>query len=326
MMMRPRSRRSFPLAFSLETCLLVLVLFSAPAQAELKIVLKNDFIEKFKDRATITAQFTVDATSTVHRPAQDADIHIAGHSDDVGLPLVSEIMNARGEPTALQAVKAAESSSQPVTVAGAWRIWSEHGGIEDQVQGAPVTITGSNPAHVFQIHPITNFDGHSVLKSIHSIQGYKPKDAHEAFMAYERIQSVLSFNADTTTIRTVTAGYNYVKFIMELNEDPIHETDGGDGRLVFAKVYTTDCELLLHKRRMIFVKDTPPETTVKALRQGKQLLVLGLPRIDLSLVSFRTHCSQDTECAQKHPDVLSWSLPYEMIIVGVYGTASCSTP
>jgi hypothetical protein len=325
-MTRPRSRRPVFSGLSLATCLVMLVLVSAPAQAELNIVLKNDFIEKFKNRATITAQFTVDATSKVHPPSQDADIHIAGHSDDVGLPLVSEIMNAKGEPAALQAVKAAESSSQPVSVNGAWRIWSEHGGIDDQVQGAPVTITDSNPPHVFEIHPVINFDGHSVLKSIHSIQGYKPKDAHDAFMAYEGIQSVLSFNAETTTIRTVTAGYNYVKFIMELNEDPTHETDGGDGRSVFAKVYTADCELLLHKRRMIFVKDTPPETTVKALRQGKQLLVLGLPRIDLSLVSFRTNCSRDTECAQKHPDVLSWSLPYEMIIVGVYGTASCSTP
>jgi hypothetical protein len=325
-MMRPHLRCSFPSVLSVTTCLLVLVLVSASAHAELNIVLKNDFIEKFKNRATITVPFTVDATSKVHPASQDADIHIAGHSDDVGLPLVAEIMNAKGEPAALQAVKAAESSSQPVAVAGAWRIWCEHGGIDDQVQGASVTITDSNPQHVFEIHPIINFDGHSVLKSIHPIQGYKPKDAHEAFMAYEGIQSVLTFNADTTTIRTVTAGYNYVKFILELNEDPTHETDGGDGRSVFAKVYTTDCELLLHKRRMIFVKDTPPEATVKTLRQGKQVLVLGLPRIDLALVSFRTHCSQDAECKQMHPDVLNWSLPHEMIIVGVYGAASCPTP
>lgn len=283
----------------------------------------NEFIEKYKNRATITAQFTVVATSKVHPASQDADIHIAGRSDDIGLPTVAEIMNAKGEPTALKAVMAAEKSGQPVTVTGAWRIWAEHGGIDDQVQGAAVTVTDSNPPHVFEIHPVSGFDNKSVLKSLHPIQGYTPKEAHDAFMAYEGISSVITPGADTTTIRTVTAGYNYVKFIMELNEDPTHETDGGDGRSVLAKVYDTACDLLLHKRRMIFVKDTPPEQRVKTLSKGKQLLVLGLPRIDLSLVSFRTRCDKEPDCKQKFPDVLQWSLPYEIIVVGVYGTASC---
>ena len=296
------------------------------AWADLNIVLKNDFIEKYKGRATMTAQFTVDAMSAVHPPSQDADIHIAGHSDDVSLPMVAEIMNAKGEPAALKAVNAAKSSGAPVSVTGAWRIWCEHGGIDDQVQGAPVTVSNSNPPHVFQIHPVSNFDGHSVLRSLHPIQGYAPKKPHDAFMAYEGISSVITPGADTTTIRTVTAGYNYVKFVMELTEDPTHETENGDGRSAFARVYDTDCELLLQNRRMIFVKDTTPEKKVKTLHKGDQLLVLGLPRLDLSLVSFRTHCAQDAECKSKHPDVLQWSLPYEMIIAGVYGPASCPAP
>jgi hypothetical protein len=320
------TRRSFLPILSATAPLLILVFLSSLAHAELNIVLKNEFIEKYKNRATITAQFTVVATSKVHPASQDADIHIAGRSDDIGLPTVAEIMNAKGEPTALKAVKAAENNGQPVTVIGAWRIWAEHGGIDDQVQGAPVTVTDSNPPHVFEIHPVTEFDNKSVLKSLQPIKGYTPKDAHDAFMAYEGISSIITAGTDTTTIRTVTAGYNYVKFIMELNEDPTHETDDGDGRSVFAKVYDTDCELLLHKRRMIFVKNTPPEQRVKTLKQGRQLVVLGLPRVDLSLVSFRTRCDKEPECKQKFPDVLQWSLPYEMIIAGVYGTASCPTP
>lgn len=326
MLISSYTRRAFSPILSASGFLLVLVLLSARASADLNIVLKNDFIEKYKNRATITAQFTVVATSKVHPASQDADIHIAGRSDDVGLPMVAEIMNAKGEPGALKAVKAAENSGEPVTVAGAWRIWSEHGGINDQVQGAPVTVTDSNPPHVFEIHPVSEFDNKSVLKSVQPIKGYKPKDAHDAFMAYEGISSVITPGTDTTTIRTVTAGYNYVKFIMELNEDPTHETDESDGRSVFAKVYDTDCELLLHKRRMIFVKDTPSEKRIKTLHQGNQLVVLGLPRIDLSLVSFRTGCDKDPGCKQKFPDVLQWSLPYEIIVVGVYGTASCPTP
>jgi hypothetical protein len=321
-----RTRTAFLAVLSVTVYLLVFVLLSALAHAELNIVLKNDFIEKYKDRATITAQFTVVAASKVHPASQDADIHIAGRSEDIGLPVVAEIMNAKGAPAALKAVKAGENSGEPVPVIGAWRIWAEHGGIDDQVQGAPVTVADSNPPHVFQIHPVSQFDNKSVLKSLHPIQGYTPKKAHDAFMAYERLSSVITPGADTTTIRTVTAGYNYVKFIMELSEEPTHETDSGDGRSVFAKVYDTDCELLLHKRRMIFVKDSPPEQKVKTLHRGRQLLVLGLPRIDLSLVSFRTGCDKDPACKQKHPDVLQWSLPYEIIVVGVYGAASCPAP
>jgi hypothetical protein len=105
------------------TILLIIVFLNALADAELNIGLKNDFIEKYKNRVTITAQFTVLATSKVHPASQDADIHIAGRSDDVGLPTVAEIMNAKGEPIALKAVKAAENNGQPVTVTGAWRIW-----------------------------------------------------------------------------------------------------------------------------------------------------------------------------------------------------------
>ena len=40
--------------------------------------------------------------------------------------------------------------------------------------------------------------------------------------------------------------------------------------------------------------------------------VLGIPRIDLALVSYRTRV------ADTRPEVLEWNLPYELIVVGVY--------
>src|ERR1043166_3958971 len=156
-----RTRSAFLAVLSVTVYLLVFVLLSALAHAELNIVLKNDFIEKYKDRATITARFTVVAASKVHPASQDADIHIAGRSEDIGLPVVAEIMNAKGSPAALKAVKAGENSGEPVPVIGAWRIWAEHGDIDDQVQGAPVTDADSNPPHVFQIHPVSQFDNKS---------------------------------------------------------------------------------------------------------------------------------------------------------------------
>jgi hypothetical protein len=45
--------------------------------------------------------------------------------------------------------------------------------------------------------------------------------------------------------------------------------------------------------------------------------VLGMPRLNLSLVSFRaSHGGTD-------PDVLSWNLPYEMVIVGDFKDNRC---
>ncbi len=63
---------------------------------------------------------------------------------------------------------------------------------------------------------------------------------------------------------------------------------------------------------MVSVKDTPPYDAVKGKNAGDCLRVLGMPRIDLALVSWRA------QNAKTRPDVLSWNLPYEMIVVGVY--------
>jgi hypothetical protein len=305
-----------------------LLLASHAAHADLNIILKNTFIEQYKLRAAITAKFKVDKATKPHAPKDDADIHIAGRSDDVGLPMVAEIMNAAEDKPALAAVTAA-TGGEPVRVTGAWRLWTEHGGIGDQIQGDPVPPpSDTNPAHVFEIHPIVDFAGHSVAASLHPIAGYTPKEAHAAFVKYEGTKSSITPGANTTTITTTMAGYNYVDFVIEPTGEQ-KEVEGG--RFVMAKVFSPDCQLLVHNRRMVFLAGTPPETQVKALPAGGQLRVLGIPRIDLSLVSWRTHCAQNQipdqpGCAAKHPDVLQWSLPYEMIIVGIGEPVSCTEP
>jgi len=47
------------------------------------------------------------------------------------------------------------------------------------------------------------------------------------------------------------------------------------------------------------------------------MVVLGIPRVDLALVSWRARN------APKRPEVLTWNLPYEIIVVGVYEGAVC---
>jgi hypothetical protein len=85
-----------------------------------------------------------------------------------------------------------------------------------------------------------------------------------------------------------------------------------DGSFVYAKVRDWDGELVARKKRMVFVKDTPPELAVRDLKRGDCIRALGIPRLNLALVSWRVRNSE------AKPDVLGWNLPYEIIVVGVY--------
>jgi len=292
----------------------LLVVQPLAAFAQIEITLRNPFIEKYKDRTTIDATFTVDkAHRTPNPPAKDGDMHIAGRAPQIGLATVAEIMNAAAESSAVALVHRVEGTGDTVHITGAWRIWCEHAGIAAQVQGAKlVPFTTTNPPHVFEIHPIIQLGATPVVDSWVPIDGYTPKEAGAAFLNYENRRSQISVNAkrNMTTITTTMAGYNYVEFKMVLNGD---QKQVEDGRFVMAQVLDLQDELLVHNRRMVFVKGTAPEQKVQTLQAGDTLHVLGIPRIDLALVSYRVR-NRATR-----PDALTWSLPYEIVVVAVYG-------
>jgi hypothetical protein len=292
--------------------LLILLLLPVVSNAETRITLKNSFIEQYKNKATIEATYTVDrAHKKPNAPSKDGDLHIAGRAPEIGLPAVAEIMNAADENDAVDHIHSVEGTGKTIKIAGAWRLWSEHGGGADQVQGTKLApFDTSNPDHVFEIHPVTRVGDISVLDSLKPIEGFTPKEADNAFTRYENVKCQIIPKGKTTTIVTTMVGFNYVEFIMELNEDK--QTESEDGRFVMASVLDTQEDLLVRNRRMVLVKDTEPEKAVRNLKKGDKLHVLGIPRIDLALVSWRA------KNAKSRPDVLSWSLPYEIIIVGVY--------
>ena len=68
---------------------------------------------------------------------------------------------------------------------------------------------------------------------------------------------------------------------------------------------------LVEKAKMVFLSDTPPARAISGLQRGHRLHVFGLPRIDLSTVAWRARHSRE------HPELLSLSLPYEIMVVGV---------
>jgi hypothetical protein len=296
---------------------LLVVLAAAAAHSEAKITLKNPFITKYMNQATITATFTVDHVGKVKKPSpskpsNDGDIHCSGRAPEIGLAAVAEVMNAADLGEAAAKLKDAEGTDQPLTIVGAWRVWCEHGGGADQVQGAAVSpAKDTNPDHVFEIHPIATVDGVSTVSGYHSIPGYQTKDAATAFNAYQHTRCQITPGKSQTTITTTNVGYNYVEFVLELNEAPT-ATKSGDGALAFAKVLDLSGDLIHRNRRMVFVKDSPPYTAVISQKAGTRLHVLGVPRVDMSLVWWRA------QNAVKKPEALGWSLPYEIIVVAVY--------
>jgi hypothetical protein len=281
------------------------------ASADIEIVLKKTFIENYKDRVTITAPFVIDKShDRPNPPKNDGDLHIAGRSNDVKLPIVAEIMNAKFFKNAVDMVKKKRGTGTQIQLAGAWRLWCEHEGDDLQEQGMNFTIENSNPPHVFEIHPVAKLGNINLLDSLVPIDGYEYKDAEKAFTRYENVRCHLSEDAQKGTVKidTVAAFYNYVEFKIELNETPYKVEDGC---FVFCKVLDLGGELINYKTRMAFVKDSPAEIKVRNMKKGETLRVIGIPRICLKLVSWRV------EHAKERPEVLGWNLPYEMIVVGV---------
>lgn len=287
------------------------------AWAEITITLKNSFIEKYKNRATIEVPFAVEKAHKKPNPAsKDGDLHVAGRAAEVGLPIVAEIMNAASVPQAVAKIQDLVGSAEKVPMAGAWRIWTEHGGDSEQIQGKKIPpYKNANPDHVFEIHPVTKIGDISVADTLRPIEGFKPKHAQPAFHRYEITKSQIIPGKTTTTLVTNMAGYNYVEFLLELNEDPRKVVDG---YLAKSNVHEVDDgELVVRNRRMVFVEGTAPAEAVKDMKDGGCLHVLGIPRIDLALVSWRARN------AKARPDALRWSLPYEIIVVGLYKDNAC---
>ena len=109
----------------LRTALKSLVLAIVPIglHAQIQITLSNSFIEKYKDRVTIDATYTVDkAHPHPNPPKKDGDLHIAGRAPEIGLPTVAEIMNAGSEDSAVALVHGVEGTGTPIDILGAWRI------------------------------------------------------------------------------------------------------------------------------------------------------------------------------------------------------------
>ena len=293
--------------------ILLFILCANGAFAQIQITLRRSFIDSLKNKVTISADYVVDkAHAHPNPPAKDGDMHIAGRAESIGLPIVAEIMNAKGQTSAVQFVHSVEGTDRTTGITGVWRIWCEHAGEDLQVQGEPLTaFQTTNPPHVFEIHPITRFGTFNLLPTLKPIVGFDYKTAEDALFRYAAARSQILVNSDNTvTIQTNGIGFNYVECKIELLNEPVEEDDG---RFVFCKILSLENEIIAQKVRVAFVKGSRPETVEESLAVGKMMHIVAIPRIDLALVAFRADHANDT----RFPNILNWNLPFELVAVAV---------
>jgi hypothetical protein len=288
---------------------------SVAANADSVLWLRSDFIEKYKNRLTISCDYIVDAAhKKPNPPAKDGDMHVAGRCSEIGLPTVAEIQNAASEEAAVDRIHELEGTTQSSSVSGVWRIWPEHGGDNEfdqkETPGEKWSESpATNPPHVFEIHPITRINPLDLLASLKPIDGFDAHPASEAIPKYESSYFSLSLpSRGKIRMGMRMVGYNYIDFVMQFTK---REMSVADGDFVFATIRSDDNELLARKRRVGFVAGSEPYNVERTMSEGDCVALLGIPRLDLALVSWRV------ANARKKPQVLSWGLPYEIIAVGV---------
>jgi len=279
---------------------------------EVVIDLDRSFIEAYKNRVTITVTFTVDVAAERPNPKMfDGDLHFAGRAPEIGLRVVGEIINADKQDSAVALVHRAESTKVPLRLTGAWRLWPEHALGSRQEQGQPVEpLRNANPEHVFEVHPVIRIGGLSLLESFVPVDGYLPGDAERSFGIYETAEASLQVMPTRVTLTSASGLYNDVRFVMRLANE--RQQVVADGRFVAAAVLDLEGNLLVDRVRMVFVKGTAPERAVRALRPGARLVVWGKPRVSFAELSRRIRE------AARNPRVLEETLPYEILVLGVY--------
>lgn len=280
----------------------------APNGAVIEIEL--DFIERLKNRVTLTTDFTVDDAMRSPNPVYlDADIHIAGRSPDIELRLVAEVKNAASAQQAMALIYRAESTHAALRVTGVWRMWPEHA-IGPEIQGERVPpLTTPNADHLFELHPLLRVAGVSLLETLRPVEGYKPGAAKRSFGIWENADCTLKLNPHSVVFFTSNWLYNDVNFLLRPGGDILDVADGG---FVTADALDDDGTVLVRGLRAVLIRGSAADRAVRRLPRGRTLHVWGIPRVSFAEVSRRI------AAARTHPEVLKGSLPYEIIVLGVY--------
>jgi len=281
------------------------------APDRVRLDLDEGFVERYRNRVTITADFTVDAVSrTVNPNAFDGDLHFAGRAPTIGLRLVAEIKNADTEDSAQALVRAARTAGRPLLLTGAWRVWPEHALGAPETQGDSVpALRNANPDHLFEIHPVTRIAGLGLLRSLHPVSGYRPGSPRSTLEEFTRARISIQAGDGRIRLTLPTGLYNDVHFILAPGRHGHRVVV--DGRFLTGTAHDLDGNLLVEGLRIVLVRGSAAERAIRRLGPGGRARVWALPRVSFAELSriARTLPRDSTHAAP---------LPFELLILGVY--------
>lgn len=297
-----------------QACVALAFLIATAPLGATEVLLKNSWVEKHKNRVTTAIDFKVEKAhkepNDIGEKSDDGDMHLAGRSAQVGLPMVVEIVNAAlpAHAGVLAGVKTAAAGQDDVDMAGVWRVWFEHPGQKSRHQGEPVAApTNTNPDHVFEIHPVTRWKADRLDESFVPIEGFTAHEAATAFGRYEKMVVTVNKGSAFTSFEAKMIGFNYTEFTMILTSAP-KKVD--DGFMALAQVADLDGKILVSTpRRMVFVGDTEPAKIIAKAKKGAKFQGLGIPRLNLERLMVKANENKGQPVDVKGA--------YEMIIVGI---------
>ena len=293
--------------------LFLLGLYATSAASPETLILKRAWLDKFKDRATIDASFTIDhADESADPAAAGGDMHVAGSApQEVGLPIVAKLMNggASGERSLFDLIHKNEPSGQPSPITGAWRLWFEHPAAMQQQFAQFPHAANTNPDHSFEIHPITKYAGLDAGASVDFVPGFPAHDAQSSFGSYEKMSISVQATSSAVILDAKKSGFNYAVFHMKLLGKTIPLDDGGAAVLANVSDASDEETVIASKIRMIFLPGTNPFKKIGQGGDGLEFDALGIPRLNLNAISTFINAA-GTAPAQRQ-------LPYEMIVVGL---------
>jgi hypothetical protein len=311
----------------IKSLLILLLAVPAISHSQSPITLRRSFIDSFKNRVTITTEYDVWYTHHKAKKAtEDGDIHCSGYDKKIGMPVVAEIMNAKDEEEAIELLIEHEGKGKAhnptVAVTGVWRLWPEHMGAGSsfykgmKLSKAKIQAKTTNPDHVFEIHPVTQLSDIYLTSTLHNIKGYSPHDAKKAIGKIEEKACSISSKKKTITFSTSQIGYNYIDLWIRVDSSWLVD-DGAFATCTLLKSgfnpesSNVTTNTLAKKIRVAFVKDSEAYIDLVAVGDGQFLHILGTPRINLAVLEWREWVSK------KRPEVLTWTLPYEIIAGGI---------
>jgi len=280
------------------------------------LILNDAFINKYYNRATIATTFTIDIAhkhpNKIGVGSLDGDMHIAGRSNDIGLPCVSEIMNAAQAKTAVDLVHAKEGTDNSISMTGVWRVWFEHPSTS-QTQGDPVDkITTTNPDHNMEIHPIVKLENIDLDFTLQPIVDQKTgtefsyKDAATTIAALNKVKMTVEKPSSTQTeLSSNKVGYNYVLFTAKITKTASSISDGHAAVCDIVDGNTT----LAKDIRLVTVENTNPDKSLTKANVGDKMDLVGITRVSL----YKIHeLMADPGSLPK-----TVVLPYEFVVVAV---------